>query len=109
MHVLGFYHEHSRPDRDSYLNIFLENVEANKKHNFVRFNASQYRYDVRNFEFDYDSIMIYDEHAFSKNENPTILAKDWLFGPKITTVSSKHQLSWLDVQLIRYNYRCDEL
>lgn len=36
----------------------------------------EHEYIFSKFPFDYDSIMLYDEHAFSKNNLPTIEAKN---------------------------------
>lgn len=38
-HVVGFWHEHTRPDRDNHVNIIRENIMSGKKlfyHNFQR-------------------------------------------------------------------------
>jgi hypothetical protein len=70
-HTIGLFHEHTRADRNSYVIIHLENVEAGKEHNFNIYN------DAGNVNFDqgvmdFGSIMLYDSYAFSKNGNATI-------------------------------------
>ncbi|XP_074654624.1 nematocyst expressed protein 6-like [Tubulanus polymorphus] len=30
MHVLGFFHEHVRPDRDDYVNVLMKNIKDGK-------------------------------------------------------------------------------
>lgn len=71
IHAMGFFHEHSRPDRDNYVTIVLENVVEPYKHNFDKIPSSL------TFGVPYDglSIMHYPEDAFSKNKKPTIISK----------------------------------
>jgi len=65
MHALGFYHEHTRPDRDQYIQIKEENVKKGKLKNF-----SMKTFDTTTVDFDYDyaSIMHYGPLFFSKDK-----------------------------------------
>jgi hypothetical protein len=68
-HVLGLWHEQSRIDRDQYVQILWENIDAPHEYNF-----NQHFTDGRDFgEYDYQSIMHYAPFAFSKNGLPTII------------------------------------
>ncbi|XP_031355059.1 zinc metalloproteinase nas-8-like [Photinus pyralis] len=71
MHAVGFQHEHSSPDRDNYIWILYENIVDDQ---YGSFNKIQ---DVTPFGQPYDlcTIMHYTEYAFSKNNQPTIVAK----------------------------------
>ena len=55
-HAMGFYHEQSRSDRDTYLQIFLNKVRPGREHNFALM-------PTKNFclPYDYSSVMHYGE------------------------------------------------
>uniref|UniRef100_A0A182Y2R1 Metalloendopeptidase n=1 Tax=Anopheles stephensi TaxID=30069 RepID=A0A182Y2R1_ANOST len=73
MHVLGFLHEHTRHDRDRYVNIFFRNVRPNLVSNFGRESESQTT--TLGMPYDYGSVMHYSRTAFSKNGKPTLEPK----------------------------------
>lgn len=54
LHSLGFFHEHSRADRDSYIIINRSNIKSDKLHNFNKYSSGL---DIG--AFDYNSIMLY--------------------------------------------------
>lgn len=95
MHCLGAWHEHSRPDRDSFIEIRKENIEPGKE---VHFNQHiSENYDVGGY--DYGSIMHYPRDAFSNGEGDTIVPRD----PN-AQIGQRDGLSPLDADAVRYMY-----
>ncbi|XP_073715171.1 low choriolytic enzyme [Misgurnus anguillicaudatus] len=68
LHALGFNHEQTRSDRDSYIKIVWENILEDKKHNFNKIDTLN-----QGTSYDYGSVMQYERYAFSKNGNPTMV------------------------------------
>ncbi len=66
-HALGLMHEHQRPDRDTYISVYTNNVEVGKVHNFEKFNFMS-----THTGYDFFSIMHYGRRDFSKNGRLTI-------------------------------------
>jgi hypothetical protein len=60
MHSLGVYHEQQRSDRETYVTIATQNIQAGYENNFViRSNAAPHG------PFDFESIMLYNDCSFS--------------------------------------------
>nr|P84748.1 RecName: Full=Astacin-like peptidase p16 [Argiope aurantia] len=66
-YALGFYHEQNRSDRDDYLIIYVDNVQKGMEFNFAKLAPSQ---NILYTTFDYGSIMIYGNDAFSRDGSP---------------------------------------
>lgn len=60
MHALGQWHEQSRPDRGTYVNINAANIQSGYAHNFAIAAGS-----IPLGTYDFDSVMHYDACAFS--------------------------------------------
>ena len=67
-HVVGLYHEQSRPDRATYVNVLYANVIKASRSNFDQI------YDNAQVvgSYNYASVMHYIPFAFSRNGGPTI-------------------------------------
>lgn len=68
-HAIGLWHEHSRADRDDYVDVRYQNIISLYAFNFDK--QTRDGYDIG--EYDYSSIMHYPAWAFSKNGEDTIV------------------------------------
>src|SRR6202049_3825373 len=67
-HTVGLWHEQSRPDRDTYVNVLYQNIIKGS-----RFNFDQVLDNSQTFgPYDYASVMHYIPLAFTRNGGPTI-------------------------------------
>ena len=55
LHALGVYHEHTRPDRDSFVTINYNNIQSGYESNFDKKVGT----NVYNTPYDYGSVMHY--------------------------------------------------
>nr|XP_058957072.1 blastula protease 10-like [Pocillopora verrucosa] len=102
-HAIGFYHEQSRPDRDQFVTVLFQNVQAGTRHNFNKYPRSVI--DSLGTPYDYRSVMHYDDKAFSKNPRlPTIVTKDRRYQ---NVIGQRIGLSPIDARQANLLYRSE--
>ena len=98
-HVIGFWHEQSRPDRNQYVRIHKQNIRPGAEHNFDK------KTDVNSLgvTYDFNSIMHYSATTFARINTKIITTKekDIPFGHAL-------ELSPLDIKQtnLLYNHQC---
>ena len=78
-HAMGAYHEHTRADRDQYIVVDIDNVEANRENNFEKIKDAEAR--LLDLPYDIASVMHYTKNvsiqgrklSFSKGRGLEIL------------------------------------
>uniref|UniRef100_A0A4W3HYC3 Metalloendopeptidase n=1 Tax=Callorhinchus milii TaxID=7868 RepID=A0A4W3HYC3_CALMI len=97
MHSLGFWHEHTRSDRDKFIKIEWKNVWPGYEHNFLKKPTNNLK-----SKYDYGSILHYSRSAFSKNGHPTLK-------PLLDThaiIGQRIRLSEMDLLKVNRLYNC---
>ncbi|GMT24891.1 hypothetical protein PFISCL1PPCAC_16188, partial [Pristionchus fissidentatus] len=101
MHAVGFWHEHSRADRDDHIKIVWENILPGMKSQFDKISAALQ--DTQGEAYDYRSIMHYDSTAFSKNGKDTITT---VVNGFTSVIGQATDLSKNDIVKINKLYEC---
>lgn len=101
MHALGFFHEHTRPDRDKFVKILWDNI---KRDHDEQFKIRKRGVTTLGQPYDFQSIMHYSNKEFSKNNKDTIQA---LSDPNML-LGNVNSLSAVDVLQINLLYNCPE-
>uniref|UniRef100_H0V8Q0 Metalloendopeptidase n=1 Tax=Cavia porcellus TaxID=10141 RepID=H0V8Q0_CAVPO len=97
MHVLGFWHEHARADRDRYIRVNWHEILPGFEINFVKSRSSNML-----APYDYSSVMHYGRLAFSRRGEPTITP---LWAPSVH-MGQRWNLSASDITRVRRLYDC---
>ncbi|KFB43737.1 zinc metalloproteinase nas-14 [Anopheles sinensis] len=101
LHVLGLFHEHTRPDRDDYVEVLWENIEPAYRHNFAK--GSWDYMETFGLPYDYGSVMHYPNYAYAKaGASVTMVSRINSSAPLGQTDGA----SFYDLQKIRYMYPC---
>ncbi|XP_053179338.1 hatching enzyme 1.2-like [Scomber japonicus] len=97
LHALGFHHEQVRSDRDRYIRILTQNIQSGMQHNFNKVQTNNL-----GTPYDFDSVMHYSKYAFSRNGQPTIVARS---NPNLNFGGAK-TLSPNDIARVNRLYKC---
>lgn len=74
-HAVGFWHEHSRPDRDEYVEVLHNHIKTGYERNFKKLDPSVV--NSHGVGYDYNSIMHYNRDFFAKyNGLDTLRARE---------------------------------
>ncbi|XP_057177472.1 bone morphogenetic protein 1b isoform X1 [Triplophysa rosa] len=103
-HVIGFWHEHTRPDRDNHVDIFRENIQPGQEYNFIKMESDDV--DSLGEGYDFDSIMHYARNTFSRGVYlDTMLPKYDVDGAR-PPIGQRTRLSKGDIAQARKLYKC---
>ncbi|XP_028397706.1 dorsal-ventral patterning tolloid-like protein 1 [Dendronephthya gigantea] len=103
-HVVGFWHEHTRPDRDKYVKIVEKNILEDKKKNYAILGENEV--DSLGEKYDFGSIMHYSLNLFSKSSSNVIIPKVNISKSLLANIGQRRQLSEGDVVQVNKMYHC---
>ncbi|XP_015588432.1 tolloid-like protein 2 isoform X3 [Cephus cinctus] len=103
-HVVGFWHEHTRPDRDRHVQIIRDNIMTGQEYNFNKLTEEEV--NSLGLPYDYDSIMHYAKNTFSKGTYLDTILPMENHGKKRPEIGQRIRLSEGDIAQTNLLYKC---
>ncbi len=110
-HALGLWHEHSRPDRDLYINVLTDNIKSQKiaDNNFGLLSQKTFS-KVPPVTYDIESIMHYGAYAFTNDQTKKTIevrdGADWDMCDNPEEMGQRERISHKDTLRIKMLYGC---
>ncbi|XP_040289436.1 meprin A subunit beta-like isoform X1 [Bufo bufo] len=101
LHALGFWHEQSRSDRDDYVTIMWDRIQAGSQGNFNKYDDK--RSSSLNVPYDYTSVMHYSKTGFQIGNEPTIVTRIEAFSD---VIGQRMDFSDYDLEKLNRLYNC---
>ncbi|XP_052106326.1 blastula protease 10-like [Mytilus californianus] len=102
-HVAGMFHEHSRPDRDTNITVFIENAKHGTQQYFKKHGKDAER---TNEPYDIGSVMHYGPLFFSKDANSNKYTMQPHDKRLMAAMGQRTHLSFTDIKTINDLYDC---
>ncbi|XP_054717113.1 zinc metalloproteinase nas-7-like [Uloborus diversus] len=99
LHVLGFFHEHTRPDRDDYVTIFTDNIKSASINNFRKMSES--KVTTFGLPYDYFSVLHYHDREFAIDRSQKTIQPR-----KEVLIGKASELSKMDILKLNKLYHC---
>ncbi|XP_017846556.1 dorsal-ventral patterning protein tolloid isoform X3 [Drosophila busckii] len=103
-HVVGFWHEHTRPDREKHVVIEHNNIMKGQDYNFNMLSMDEV--NSLGMAYDYDSIMHYARNTFSKGTYLDTILPIEVKGRKRPEIGQRLRLSQGDIAQANLLYKC---
>ncbi|KAH8307687.1 hypothetical protein KR044_008974 [Drosophila immigrans] len=103
-HVVGFWHEHTRPDREKHVVIEHNNIMKGQDYNFNMLSVDEV--NSLGMAYDYDSIMHYARNTFSKGTYLDTILPIEVKGRKRPEIGQRLRLSQGDISQANLLYNC---
>jgi len=106
-HVIGFWHEHQRYDRDNYIKVIEENLDGSEPARKSYEKIPAVFLNDHGVGYDYASVMHYGKDAFAKPKHDAFEVKKDL--PEcLVKVGQRLTISTKDIEQANKLYKCPE-
>jgi len=102
LHALGVFHTQQRTDRDRYIKINWDNIMDGFAFAFSKLSETEV--DEFDLPYDFDSVMHYEQYAYSKNRVRTI---ETLNPSNQEIIGKAKGVSEGDIMLVKRMYKCN--